>query len=198
MISNWIYAITIWFGKLGYWGVFFSCLGLFPAEIVMAMVGAAKPDGLFQIALVSSLGEMLGALPTYLIGLFFSKKDILHFINGKGRFLNVKEGTYSSGYKSIQRKGIGYIFFTRFIPWVRVASALVAGYVKYNIIIFSLAVFAGTFLYAYAFAYLGSRIGFNWEEIKRIIDTFNTGMLLLTGLGIIGYVLMKRLKSKKK
>ena len=72
MISELIKNITIWFGGLGYWGVFFACLGLFPAEIVIAMVGAVKPNNLMEIAISAALGEMLGAIPTYLIGYYFN------------------------------------------------------------------------------------------------------------------------------
>jgi len=198
VISSWINAITIWFGTLEYWGVFLSCLGLFPAEIVIAMVGASLPKELFHIALVASLGEMIGAIPTYLIGLFFSKKDILHFLNGKGKFLNVSEDSYNDGHRSIKKGGTGYLFISRFIPWVRVVSALVAGYVRYNIILFSLIVFAGTFFYAYGFAYLGAKIGLNWEKISNITGTFNNGMFILTMLVIVIYVLGKRKQGSKK
>jgi membrane protein DedA with SNARE-associated domain len=167
MISNWISIITIWFTKIGYWGVFFACLGLFPAEIVITMDGATMSNHLLEIAVAAGLGEMIGAWPTYLIGLFFSNKDILKFLKGKGKFLKISEDSYHNGYKSIQNKGIGYVFFSRFIPWVRVVSAVVAGFVRFNIIIFSLAVFAGTFIYAYAFAYIGTKIGNSWDNIQE-------------------------------
>jgi len=198
VISSWINAITIWFGTLGYWGVFLACLGLFPAEIVIAMVGASMPENIIQIALVAALGEMVGAIPTYLIGFFFSKRDILHFINGKGKFLNISTDSYNHNHKSIKKGGAGYLFISRFIPWIRVVSALVAGFVRYNIVIFSLTVFAGTFLYAYGFAYLGAKIGFNWDKISNITGTINNGTLIVTVLVIVGYLLIKRWKRKRK
>jgi membrane protein DedA with SNARE-associated domain len=196
VISNWIYTITVWFGTLGYWGVFIACLGLFPAEIVIAMVGAQMPDKLIQIATVAALGEVGGAIPTYLIGRFFSRKDLLKFINGKGKFLHISEDSYNSGHKAIRKKGSEYLFISRFIPWVRVVSGLVAGYVKYNIFLFCLIVFAGTFIYSYAFAYLGSKIGFTWEKIENILNTYNNSMLILTVIVIAIYIWVSKRKKK--
>ncbi len=198
MISDLINKITIWFGSLGYWGVFFACLGIFPAEIVITMVGAVKPHNLAGISVAAALGEMIGAIPTYLIGYYFRNKDILKFLDGKGKFLKVSEQSYNNGYDSIKKRGVIYLFVTRFVPWLRVATALVAGYIRYNIVLLSIAVFAGTFLYAYAFAFIGAGIGFNWEQISKIIDTFNNSMLLLTAIGISVYVYTNRAKLFKK
>jgi len=198
VISSWINAITIWFGTLGYWGVFLSCLGLFPAEIVIAMVGASMPNKLTQVALVAAVGETIGALPTYLVGFLLSKKDLLHFINGKGKFLNISTDSYNHNHKSIKKGGAGYLFISRFIPWTRTISGLVAGFVRYNILIFLLIAFVGTFIYAYGFAYLGAKIGSNWEKISSITGIFNNGMLLLTVLVVVVYVIGSKKKNSKK
>lgn len=198
MISDYIYNITMWLGNLGYWGVFIACFGVFPAEIVIAILAALHPDDLVNISLVAALGEVFGAVPTYLIGLYFHKKDLLKFLEKRGKFLNVSQGSYENGCESIRKKGIGYLFFARFIPWIRVAATLVAGYVKYNFIIFSVTVFIPTFIYAYGFAYAGAQVGFNWEAIKKIIDTFNNSMLLLIILGLGVYLFVNRKKIFRK
>lgn len=197
MISDLLYNITVWFGELGYWGVFIACFGIFPAEIVIAALAAMRPENLIEISLAAALGETFGAIPTYLIGFYFHKKDILKFLEKRGRFISVTKSGYENGYKSIKKSGLGYLFFARFIPWIRVAATLVAGYVRYNYVIFSITVFIPTFIYAYAFALMGSKVGFNWERIKGIIDTFNNSMLLLIFLGIGIYVYVNRKKSSK-
>ena len=197
MISEWLKNITIWFGNLGYWGVFIACLGLFPAEIVITMVGAVKKDSLIQIAVAASLGEMIGAYPMYFIGYYFRNRNILKFLNGKGKILNISEETYNREYETVKETGSIYILLSRLVPWLRIVVTLVSGYLKFNIILFSLAVFAGTFIYAYGFAYLGAKLGFNWSEIKRIIDTFNNSMFILLGIGVLIYVYFNRKKFFK-
>jgi len=200
VVSELLKQITLWFGQLGYWGVFLACLGIFPAEIVIAMFGALKPENLLQISVVAALGETAGAILTYLVGFYFRNKDILKFLNGKGKFLQISEKSYKNGYKSVRRGGAFYLFISRFVPWLRVVTALVAGYMKFNILILSGAVFAGTFAYAYAFAYIGTKIGFNWAEIKNVIDTFNniSFLLIVLGVGIYFYINRKIFFGKGK
>lgn len=195
MISEILKEITLWFTDLGYWGIFLACLGIFPAEVVIAMAGAIMPRNILEIATVAALGEVAGAYITYLVGYYFSNKDFLKFLTeGKGKVLGVNEKSYNEGYKSVRKKGVFYILMSRFVPWLRVVTTLIGGYFKLNIPLFSLAVFGGTIVYGYAFAYLGAEIGFNWDQIKKIIDTFNNASLGIIFLGIFLYVYINREK----
>ena len=188
MISDILIKLTFWMGRLGYPGVFISTVGVLPAEIVITMVAATKTDQIFQIAAVASLGEVVGALWTYAIGYYFKDKDVLGFLNGKGKWMNISEKTFNKSNKYVKKRGFLYIILTRFTPGLRVAVLLVAGYLKYNVLAASVAVFIGTFVYAFGFAYLGSKIGFNWDQIKRVMDMINGGLTILT-LSIIGFLI---------
>jgi membrane protein DedA with SNARE-associated domain len=192
MISYWIKEIAHLLGDLGYWGVFISSLGLFPKEIVMAVVGAINPDSLLKIAFVGGLGASIGTVLTYHVGYYFRNKDILKFLNGKGKFLHISEEKYNKGEKFLKKGGAPFIFFSRFLPWVRVVTVLASGYLKYNFFTVLIAVFLGTSTYAYIFAYIGSKVGFNWDEIKKIIDVFNNSILGLTVIGILLVVYFNR------
>jgi len=190
MISDILVKLTFWMGRLGYPGVFISTVGVLPAEVVITMVAATKTDQIFQIAAVASLGEVVGALWTYAIGYYFKDKDVLGFLNGKGKWMNISEKTFNKSNKYVKKRGFLYIILTRFTPGLRVAVLLVAGYLKYNVLAASVAVFIGTFVYAFGFAYLGSKIGFNWDQIKRVMDMINGGLTILT-LSIIGFLIYK-------
>lgn len=190
MISDILVKLTFWMGRLGYPGVFISTVGVLPAEVVITMVAATKTDQIFQIAAVASLGEVVGALWTYAIGYYFKDKDVLGFLNGKGRWMNISEKTFNKSNKYVKKRGFLYIILTRFTPGLRVAVLLVAGYLKYNVFAASVAVFIGTFIYAFGFAYLGSKIGFNWDQIKKVMDMINGGLTILT-LSVIGFLIYK-------
>jgi len=194
VISDILTKATIWMGRLGYPGVFISAIGVLPAELVITMVAASKPDEILPIALVASFGEVLGALWTYGIGYYFKDKDVLAFLAGKGQFLKISEGAFKKSHNTLKRQGFLYIFLTRFTPGLRVAVLLVAGYLKYNLVMTCVAVFLGTFIYAYGFAYLGSEIGFNWEQIKRIMDMINGALTIITVLAI-GYAVFRNRKK---
>ncbi len=203
VISDILVKITFWMGKFGYPGLFISTVGVLPAEIVITMVAAAKPDEIFQIAIVAALGEVTGALWTYAIGYYFRDKDVLAFLAGRGKWLQVTEEAFKKSNAYVKKHGFLYMVLTRFTPGIRVAVLLVAGYLKYSIFSACVAVFIGTFIYAFGFAYLGSKIGFNWEEIKRIMDMVN-GILTALTILIIAYILYRNRKkiikffSKKK
>lgn len=194
VISDFLREIAQWFQTLGYWGVFLSGFGVFPIEITLAMMGANNPNSLIRISLVASLAEAIGVLPTYYVGYYFRNKDLLKFLNGKGKFLHISEKSYNTGYKNFKKTGSIYIFLSRFVPWIRAAAALIAGYVKFSPILLSLIVFPATFIYSYIFAYVGAEIGDNWDEIKRVIDTFNNATLALIIIGIGVYLYINRKK----
>lgn len=194
MISELLREIAHWFQALGYWGVFISGLGIFPIEITLAMMGASNPNSLIMISLVASFAEAIGVLPTYYVGYYFRNKDLLKFLNGKGKFLHISEKSYNTGYKNFKKSGSVFIFISRFVPWIRAATSLIAGYVKFSPILLSLIVFPATFIYSYIFAYVGAEIGDNWDEIKRIIDTFNNATLALIVIGTIIYLYVNRKK----
>jgi membrane protein DedA with SNARE-associated domain len=198
VISELLKNIAHWFGTLGYWGVFISGFGVFPIELTIAMMGANNPNSLLKISLVAALGEAIGVLPTYFLGYYFRNKDLLRFLNGRGKFLHISEKSYNTGFNNFQKRGSIFIFISRFVPWIRVATALIAGYVKFNVFLFSLIVFPATFIYAYVFAYIGAELGDNWDQIKKIIDTFNNATLGLIIIGIIVYLYVNREKFFKR
>jgi len=130
VVSELLREIALWFGSLGYWGVFLACLGIFPAEIVIAIVGTLKPNNLLAISAVAALGETVGAMLTYLVGFHFRNKDLFKFLNGRGKFLQVSEESYKKGQKSVIAGGSIYLFISRFVPWLRVVTVIAAGYIK--------------------------------------------------------------------
>ena len=197
MISDLLMTATIWMGKFGYPGIFIASVGILPAEVVIVMVAAQKPTELIPIAATTAIGEVVGALLTYLVGYYFRNKDILKFLSGKGKFLNISEKAFEKGKKDLSKKGFLYILLTRFTPGLRVLTLVVAGYLESNLFTTSIAVFIGTFIYAYAFAYLGAEIGFNWFQIKGILDTVNNVLTFLTTL-VVAIILYKNRKKVKK
>ena len=195
VISELLRNIAHWFGTLGYWGIFISGFGVFPIEITTSMMGANNPNSLLKISLVAAVAEAIGFLPTYLLGYYLRNKDILKFLNKNGKFLHISEKSYNTGLDTFKKKGSIYIFFSRFVPWLRTLTSLIAGYAKYNVLILSLVIiFPATFIYTYIFAYIGAELGDNWDEIKKITDTFNNATLALIIIGIIIYLYVNREK----
>lgn len=197
MISDTISRIILWFGNLGYTGVFVSSIGVLPAEIIIAMTSASMPGHMLEISLATALGEVVGAIPTFLIGYFFSKKTVLDFLNNKVKFITISEEEYTDAHGLIKKYGPLYVIISRLIPGLRMISSLVAGFTKQNFLIFIISVFTGSFIFGYIFAYLGSELGLTAEQIQNILNTSKGIAVLVVAVLIYIYTKWKK-KFKNK
>ena len=141
---------------------------------------------------------MVGAIPTYLIGYFFSKKTVLDFLNNKVKFITISEEEYTDAHGLIKKYGPLYVIISRLIPGLRMISSLVAGFTKQNFLIFIISVFTGSFIFGYIFAYLGSELGLTAEQIQSILNTSKGIAVLVVAVLIYIYTKWKKkFKSKE-
>ncbi|NLE30740.1 hypothetical protein GX618_00480, partial [Candidatus Dojkabacteria bacterium] len=165
--------------RIGNWGVFISAIGIFPTEIVIAILAASKEYSLWSIAFASAAGEFVGAFPTYLVGKIFSGKNINKWLDGKGKFLQINEKRFEKSSEQIVKYGHIYIFFSRFVPYLRVVSGVAAGFLEINVFFFSASVFLGSYVYSLLIAYMGLMVGGDLETIKRYVNLFNKWILAI-------------------
>ena len=180
---------------LGYLGVFLSALGLFPTEIVIAIFAATPGSNILLIGLVSSLGAVVGGLPTYAIGYIFTEDVLYRFLNGKGSFLHIDTQSIDKSKKKVRKNAFIYIFITRLIPWLRVVTSIAAGYMKVNILNYSLGIFTGMFVYTLLISYLGLEAGNNWDLLKEYINLVDKWIIIILFSAFLIFFLYK---SKKK
>jgi membrane protein DedA with SNARE-associated domain len=187
MLSHIFINLNDLFIDYGFWGLFIACLGVFPAEPLMAILGTLMPDQVIKIGIISGLGEMFGAYITYAIGLLLKEDLLIKNIKKNGLFLNITEEGYYKSKKDIMKKGTVFLTLSRFVPWLRIATAVAAGFLRFNLIKFSISVFVGTFGYAFLIGWLGSRFPDAWTKIYGFIDKFNNLLLL----AIIAFIVFK-------
>lgn len=144
--------------NLKYLGLFISSLG-FPVPIEMIIsVLATKGNSIYKIALVSGSGSVLGYLFPYLLGYIFTIKNPDTWLGGRARFLRFDKEKIEKSRKRIIKGSFFYITLTRFLPWLRVAASMAAGFFRVNIFKHSLAVFIGMFTYSLIIAYIGKKV----------------------------------------
>jgi len=180
---------------MGYWGVFLSSIGLFPSEIVIALFSATPNTNILYIALVASLGSLVGGVPIYFIGYIFTEDVLYKWLNGKGRFLHIDTEKIENSKKILRKRGFFYVYITRLIPWLRIVACIGAGYVKVNIFQYIVAIFLGMFTYTLLISYIGLEAGESWEQVTKYIKILDRGIIIILVGGTIGYLLYK---SKKK
>lgn len=176
---------------MGNWGIFISAMGIFPTEIIMAILAAEKNSNIFLIALASGLGEMVGAYPMYIIGRVLNGNNIYKWLEGKGKFLQIDKVQFEESKKKISQKSYIYIFTSRFVPYLRIVTSLAAGFLETNIFKFSLATLGGSFVYSLVISYLGYKVGGDLETITMYMNRFNTLITPIVLIYIFGSIILK-------
>lgn len=182
--------------NLGYTGVFLASLGLFvPIEIVIAIL-AAQGGNIWIISLISALGAVIGGLIVYVLGFIFAIRDPETWLGGRVKFLKIDVKQIEKSRKRIAKHSFFYIYFTRFVPWLRVAVSIAAGFFKINIFSYCISSFLGAFTYSILIAYLGSKVGDNIDKLKKYINIFDKWLILIVLAYLvisIGYKNRKRI-----
>jgi len=94
------------------------------------------------------------------------------------------------------RYGDWAIFFSRLLPVVRTFISFPAGVAKMNFQRFVVYTFIGSFPWCLGLAYIGMKLGQNWDTLGVYFHRFDMIIGALIALGIIYYV-WRHLKEKK-
>ncbi|NLZ24468.1 hypothetical protein GX888_01835 [Candidatus Dojkabacteria bacterium] len=186
MLNLIITKLIEWFIALRYWGIFISAVGLFPTEIVIAILASMEENNVYLISLVTALGEVVGGLPIFLLGSLFTDKNIYKWLDGKGKFLGVNKVRFDSSKNKLDKKKYLYVFLSRFVPWVRVAATLAAGFLRVNFFKFSFALFLGVFFNSLIIAYIGKLAAGNLSTIKKYMSIGDKWIIII----VFGYLLI--------
>uniref|UniRef100_A0A7J3X7I2 DedA family protein n=1 Tax=Thermofilum pendens TaxID=2269 RepID=A0A7J3X7I2_THEPE len=164
-----------------------------PGEAVMALAGFLAVRGAFElheVVLVGSLGNLVGSLVEYLLGLYLARPALLRL----GKYLLVSERDLELAEAFFRSKGgFAAVLFGRMVPGVRSVISFPAGIARMNPLSFALATIAGSLPWNASFAYLGYLLGERWQEVlaySSLIDA--AGILALSAAAIY---LLARLRA---
>lgn len=181
--------------NLGYSGLFLASLGLFvPIEIVIAIL-AAQGGNIWIISLISATGALVGGVIVYLLGFIFAIRNPETWLGGRVKFLRIDVKEIEKSRKKILKHSFIYIFFTRFVPWLRVAASIAAGFFRINIFSYCISSFLGAFTYSILIAYLGSKVGDNIDKLKKYINIFDKWLILIV---LAYFIISIGYKNRKK
>ena len=180
LISKTLELLVEW----GYKGLFLSSMGFFPTEIVIVLLATTHKANIWGISFVYATGGLIGSYLAYFLGYIFTEENLYKWLEGNGKFLRVDRNGVEKSKNRILKRSFMYVFITRLIPWLRIVASIAAGFLKVNIISYSVAVFIGGFLYALLIAYLGSQVDSDLESIKEYIGIVDKWLVLIT----VGYI----------
>lgn len=142
-----------WLIEYGYIGLFFAAFLAatilpFGSEFVFVALIAAGLDG-WTCVVVASIGNWLGGMTNYYLGRLGKTEWI-------EKYLNVKKEKIDKIQHWLQGKGAAMAFFS-FLPFVGDVIAIALGYMRANIYIVNISMFAGKLIRFVLIMY-----GVNW------------------------------------
>ncbi len=189
--------------SLGYSGVVLmmaiesACIPL-PSEIIMPFAGFLAAQGKFSllgVALAGAIGCVVGSIIAYIAGNLGGRK----FIEKYGKYILISRHDLEIADNFFNKYGSGAIFFSRLLPVVRTFISLPAGIAKMNFNKFVIYSFLGSLPWCYALAYIGKKLGDNWDTLGVYFHKFDFVIVVIILIGVVWYVWrhMKQMKNEK-
>lgn len=178
-LKEWAFNIVQSYGLGGLFGVAFIESSFFPVPPDVLLIGillAPNPPSPFLVALVCTVGSVLGAGLGWIVGAY-GGYPLLHRL--------FKEEKVRAVERMYQRYGLYAILIAAFTPIPYKVFTIASGVFRYNIVAMMLASVVGRgarfFLVAYLVAFYGEAI---LKQFDRVLIV-GTGLLVLGGVGYL-------------
>lgn len=195
--------LTAFISSYGLWAVFLlmtaeSALIPIPSEVTMTFGGFLSGLGIINftaLVVVGAFGNLVGSLLAFWLGRAMGEEWVRSAIRKWGKWILVHEKDFDLSVKWFKKYGHGITFGSRLLPIVRTFISLPAGIAEMNIVHFSVYTFIGSLLWSGVLAYLGLKLGQNWELIDPYFRKFQ---FLIVGLAVagVGLYIYRHLKRK--
>lgn len=189
VLASWVIAII---SAGGYWGVLVcmaiesACIPL-PSEMIMPFAGYLVLKGeftLWGVALAGTLGCVVGSVLAYYIGVTLGRDFLLKY--GRYFLINPKDIDWADRW--FKKYGSAAIFFSRLLPVIRTFISFPAGVVRMKMAPFIFYTFLGSYPWCYGLAWLGKKMGENWNSLGPYFHRFDFVIGLVILLGIIFWI----------
>jgi membrane protein DedA with SNARE-associated domain len=171
-----------------------ACIPL-PSEIIMPFSGYLVfrgEFGLYWVGLAGAFGCVVGSVPAYYLGLYGGRPLIEKY----GKYVLVSHHDLDLADRWFGRYGDWAIFFSRLLPVVRTFISFPAGVSKMNVPRFIIYTFVGSFPWCLGLAYIGMKLGENWDTLGAYFHKFDIVIGILIAAGAVYYI-WRHLKNRK-
>jgi membrane protein DedA with SNARE-associated domain len=198
IINNLANFVIQTISNTGYLGIFFlmvaeSSLIPIPSEIIMPFSGYLASTGKLNpifIILVGSIGNLIGSLVSYFIGIKLGREFIVKY----GKYVLLKKSHLEWTESYFKKYGDKSTFVSRLLPAIRTYISLPAGVAKMNLKKFSIYTFAGSIIWSTMLTYVGTTLGDQWTRIRHYSDYIDGAVII--GLVIIIIIIAKKRIAK--
>ena len=180
-------AVISVISQMGYAGIMLlmavesACIPL-PSEIIMPFSGYLVFKGslvLWEVALAGAVGCVLGSLVAYAVGAWGGRPLAERY----GKYVLVSHADLDMADRWFERFGDITIFIGRLLPVVRTFIAFPAGVARMQLWRFSLYTFLGSFIWCWALAWIGLKLGEKWGVLGVYFHRYDA---LIVGVLVVG------------
>jgi membrane protein DedA with SNARE-associated domain len=195
MIAKVIEALAVFttgaISALGYGGVVLlmaiesACIPL-PSEIIMPFAGYLVYTGRFGLhgaALAGAVGCIVGSIPAYYLGLYGGRPLIERY----GKYVLVSRHELDLADRLFARWGQWVVLAGRLLPVIRTFIAFPAGVARMNMTKFIVFTFVGSYPWCYGLAWVGMKLGEQWDKDPRLKAAFHRFDLVI-GIALVAAV----------
>jgi membrane protein DedA with SNARE-associated domain len=166
-----------------------------PSEVIMPFSGFLVAMGRFNlvwVAIFGGVGCLLGSLLSYWVGAYGGRPLIEKY----GKYILISRHDLNMADKWFARFGEWAVLIGRLLPVVRTFISFPAGIARVNIWKFSLYTFVGSVIWSYLLAWIGLKMGENWESLKTYFHGADYIIVALILAGIV-YWIVRHIKNSK-
>jgi len=186
ILSGFIVAII---SALGYSGVVLlmaiesACIPL-PSEIIMPFSGYLVSRGqmnLWGVGIAGAVGCVLGSLVAYWVGMYGGRPLIEKY----GRYILLSRHDLDLADRWFSKYGEAIVFISRLLPAIRTFIAFPAGVARMNLTKFVIYTFAGSLPWCLGLAYVGQKLGEQWNKDDTLKTWFHRFDFIIGIVGIL-------------
>jgi membrane protein DedA with SNARE-associated domain len=160
-----------------------ACIPL-PSEIIMPFSGYLVTTGQFSligVTLAGAIGNVVGSIVAYYAGVWGGRP----FVERYGPYMLVSRRDLDLADRWFQKYGDAAVLFSRMLPVVRTFISLPAGIAAMNFPRFVIFTFVGALPWCYLLAYIGVKMGEQWDQLHDYFHQLDIviGLLLVLAGG---------------
>ena len=166
-----------------------ACIPL-PSEIIMPFSGYLVSTGRFDLLLTATAGAIgcnIGSTIAYFAGKWGGRR----FVERWGRYLLISRDDLAAADRFFVRFGGAAVLVGRVLPVIRTFIAFPAGLVGMPQLKFQVYTFVGSWPWCFALAYVGDRLGRQWEtdpRLRALLHQLDLVIVALIVLAVVWYV----------
>ena len=178
-------------------GIESACIPL-PSEIIMPFSGYLVYTGrfgLWEVATAGAIGCVVGSLVAYWVGMYGGRPVIEKY----GRYVLISLHDLDIADRWFARRGELIVFGSRLLPVIRTFIAFPAGVARMNLGRFIVYTFLGSFPWCLGLAYVGQKLGEQWDKnvaLKLWFHRFDF-VIGIAGLLAIGWWIWRHFKDSR-